>query len=90
VQEALSNIARHAHATKVKVTVLGCKTAQVKVSVIDDGVGLSPRGVRDGGSGLVGMRERALLAGGRLEILATSGGGMTVVLTVRAREASAP
>jgi two-component system sensor histidine kinase UhpB len=90
VQEALSNIARHAHATNVKVTVLSCKTAQVTVSVIDDGVGLSPGFVRDGGAGLVGMRERALLAGGRLEILATPGGGMTVELTVRAREVSAP
>jgi signal transduction histidine kinase len=46
--------------------------------------------VRDGGSGLVGMRERALLAGGRLELGATPGGGTTVELTVRARGGTAP
>lgn len=89
VQEALSNIARHAHAENVKVTVMGCNTAQIRVSIVDDGVGLSPDRVRDGGSGLVGMRERALLAGGRLEIGPTPGGGTTVELTVRARGASA-
>jgi len=89
VQEALSNVARHAHARNVKVTVQGCDSAQVKVTVIDDGVGLHPDRVRDGGSGLVGMRERALLAGGRLELLATPDGGMTVELTVRAQAASA-
>ncbi|CAA9505614.1 MAG: hypothetical protein AVDCRST_MAG67-2400 [uncultured Solirubrobacteraceae bacterium] len=85
VQEALSNIARHAQAKKVKVTVLGCNGTQVKVSISDDGVGLSPDRGRDGGSGLVGMRERALLAGGRLEVVPTPGGGTTVELTVRAR-----
>lgn len=85
VQEALSNIARHAHATYVKVTVMGCNSAQVKVSIVDDGVGLSPDRIRDGGSGLVGMRERAMLAGGRLDLVATVGGGTTVELTVRAR-----
>lgn len=85
VQEALSNIARHAHAKNVKVTVMGCNGSQVKVSIIDDGIGLSPDRGRDGGSGLVGMRERALLAGGRLEITSTLGGGTTVELSVRAR-----
>jgi two-component system sensor histidine kinase UhpB len=85
VQEALSNVARHAHATRVQVTVRGCNSAEVKVSIVDDGVGLSPDRTRDGGAGLVGMRERALLAGGRLELLATPGGGTTVELTVRVR-----
>jgi two-component system sensor histidine kinase UhpB len=60
----------------------------VKVSIIDDGVGLSPDRIRHGGSGLVGMRERALLAGGRLEMTPTPGGGTTVELTVRARGTS--
>jgi two-component system, NarL family, sensor histidine kinase UhpB len=90
VQEALSNIARHARAEHVKVTVMGGHSTQVKVSIVDDGVGLSPDRGRDGGSGLVGMRERALLAGGRLEIAPTAGGGTTVELTVRARGVTAP
>lgn len=85
VQEALSNIARHAHARHVKVTVMGCNNARIKVSIIDDGIGLSPDRIRDGGSGLVGMRERAMLAGGRLDVVPTPGGGTTVELTVRAR-----
>ncbi len=89
VQEALSNIARHAHAGHVKVTAMGCNGAELKVSIIDDGVGLSPDRVRDGGSGLVGMRERAMLAGGRLDVGPTPGGGTTVELTVRARGAGA-
>ncbi|HWC27578.1 MAG TPA: sensor histidine kinase [Solirubrobacteraceae bacterium] len=87
VQEALSNIARHARAANVKVTVCGCNGAQVKVTVADDGEGFHPERARDGGSGLVGMRERALLAGGRLDVRSTPGAGTTVELTVRAREA---
>ena len=90
VQEALSNIARHAQAGKVKVTVMGCNATHVKVTVSDDGVGFHPNRLRDGRSGLVGMRERALLAGGRLEIASTPGGGTTVELTVRARGTPSP
>jgi len=90
VQETLSNVARHAHATRVNVSVRGCNAAQVKVSIIDDGVGLSPQHMRDGGAGLVGMRERALLAGGRLDVVATPGGGTTIELTVRVRGAAGP
>ena len=67
VQEALSNIARHANAKKVKVTVLGCNTAQLKVTITDDGDGFDPDRLRNGRSGLAGMRERAMLAGGRLD-----------------------
>ncbi len=69
---------------------MGCNNAQVRVSIIDDGIGLSPDRIRDGGSGLVGMRERAMLAGGRLDVVPTAGGGTTVELLVRARGAGAP
>jgi two-component system sensor histidine kinase UhpB len=90
VQEALSNIARHAQATRVTVTVRGCNSAQVKVSIVDDGVGLSPDHRCDAGAGLAGMRERALLAGGSLDVLATPGGGTTIELTVNVRGAPGP
>ncbi|MGH2942675.1 MAG: sensor histidine kinase [Solirubrobacteraceae bacterium] len=90
VQEALSNIARHAHATKVKVTVLGCNSTHVKVTISDDGDGFQPNRRRDGSAGLVGMRERALLAGGHLEIVSTPGSGTSVELTVRARGVRSP
>lgn len=84
VQEALSNIGRHASAKNVKVTVMGCNSSEVTVTVIDDGVGLAPS-LRNGGSGLAGMRERAMLAGGHLEVTPTPGGGTTVQLTVHTR-----
>jgi two-component system sensor histidine kinase UhpB len=89
VQEALSNVARHAHAKRVAVTVQGADSPHVTVSIVDDGVGLSPDNLRAGGAGLAGMRERALLAGGRLDVLATPGGGTTVKLTVHVRTAVA-
>lgn len=85
VQEALSNIARHANASNVNVTVLGCNAAELKVSISDDGEGFHPNQLRNGRSGLAGMRERALLAGGRLRITSAPGEGTTVELTVRSR-----
>jgi len=90
VQEALSNIARHAHAGSVKVTVLGCNTTHVKVTIVDDGEGFHLNRLREGASGLAGMRERAMLAGGHLEIVSTPGAGTNVELTVRARGTRAP
>jgi signal transduction histidine kinase len=45
---------------------------RVEVNVEDDGCGFDPHGVRDG-FGLTGMRERALLAGGRLSVTAGDG-----------------
>ena len=89
VQEALSNIARHANATRVKVTVMGCGSTQVTIAITDDGDGFHPNRLPDGRSGVVGMRERAMLAGGRLEVTSRPGGGTTVELTVRARGTSA-
>jgi two-component system sensor histidine kinase UhpB len=85
VQEALSNIARHANAKKVKVTVLGCSSPLLRVKITDDGDGFDPNRLNNGRSGLAGMRERALLAGGRLEISSRPGQGTSVELTVRAR-----
>jgi two-component system, NarL family, sensor histidine kinase UhpB len=85
VQEALSNIARHSHATRVTVAVLGCNSAEVRVTVTDDGAGFHPNRLRDGRSGLAGMRERAMLAGGKLELRSTPGAGAVVELTVPTR-----
>jgi len=88
VQEALSNIARHAHATRVKVTVMGCNSAQLVVTVTDDGGGFHQSRLNEGRSGLAGMRERALLAGGRLDVRSTPGAGTSVELTIQARGAA--
>jgi two-component system sensor histidine kinase UhpB len=85
VQEALSNIARHAQASRVKVTVMGCNGAEVKVTVADDGNGIDPKRLSNGRSGLAGMRERALLANAQIDVRPTDGGGTTVELTLPAR-----
>jgi two-component system sensor histidine kinase UhpB len=85
VQEALSNAARHAGATRVRVAVTGCNGTQVRVTVADDGNGFDPNRLRDGGSGLAGMRERAMLAGGRLDVRTVPGEGTTIELVVDAK-----
>ncbi|HEX3977884.1 MAG TPA: histidine kinase [Solirubrobacteraceae bacterium] len=68
VQEALTNVIRHAHAQQATVT-LGYTPAALEVTVLDDGTGSGgDRGDGgDGGHGLVGMRERVALFGGELE-----------------------
>jgi two-component system, NarL family, sensor histidine kinase UhpB len=73
VQEALTNVARHAGARSVVLSVDAREDAVV-VSVRDDGAG---RGDAAEGTGLQGMRERALLVGGRLDV--TRGGDGTEV-----------
>jgi two-component system sensor histidine kinase UhpB len=87
VQEALSNVARHAQAGRVKVTVMGCNGPEVKVTVSDDGNGIDPTSLSNGRSGLAGMRERALLAHAKFDVRPTAGGGTTIELTLPSRGA---
>ena len=72
VQEALSNAVKHARAESVSLRVTQLPD-RVQLAVEDDGSGFDPDGVR-AGFGLTGMRERALLAGGRLWITSAEGG----------------
>ncbi|HZU60999.1 MAG TPA: sensor histidine kinase, partial [Solirubrobacteraceae bacterium] len=66
LQEALTNVAKHAQATQARVTVtLDGEGVQLQVS--DNGVGFDP-GQPTRGFGLAGMRERVYLAGGQLEV----------------------
>ena len=69
--------------------MLGCSSPLLRVTITDDGDGFDPHRLNNGRSGLAGMRERALLAGGRLEISSKPGEGTTVELTVRSRGARA-
>jgi signal transduction histidine kinase len=88
VQEALTNVSRHAEATSAVVSISE-RDGVVRVSVTDDGKGppeasrLGPRGDGlEGGFGMSGMRERAELVGGELEMMAAPERGTTVRLTV--------
>ncbi len=72
VQEALSNAVKHAQADAVSLRVTQLPD-RVQVAVEDDGGGFDPDAVGDG-FGLTGMRERALLAGGRLWVTSAEGG----------------
>ncbi|HTU94765.1 MAG TPA: sensor histidine kinase [Solirubrobacteraceae bacterium] len=65
VQEALTNVVRHAHATQATVTLVYAPDT-LEVTVLDDGRGANGDS-GDGGHGLVGMRERVGLFGGELE-----------------------
>jgi signal transduction histidine kinase len=73
VQEALTNVAKHAGAGRVLVAVRGGGPAGIEIRVEDDGCGFEPASAH-GGFGLTGMRERAMLAGGRLSIRSQPGG----------------
>ena len=69
VAEALTNIARHARASQCGVS-LSCADGWLEVRVADDGAGFDPAAAEGqaGHYGLLGMRERARLAGGTLEV----------------------
>ncbi len=87
VQEALTNILKHAHATEVKVR-LQLRKGEITLSVSDNG-----RGMKDvtqtGGLGLLGINERLNLLGGRLEIKSQKGRGSRLVARVPREKAAA-
>jgi signal transduction histidine kinase len=82
VQEALTNIVKHARAQRVSILVVR-KPSSAAVVIEDDGTGFSQPGSSDrGGLGLVGMRERVRLLDGRFEIESSPGAGTTLVAEV--------
>jgi signal transduction histidine kinase len=85
VQEALTNIVKHAGATRVSI-LLARKDGSITAVIEDDGRGFEAEGVGDGGLGLVGMRERVGLLNGRFQIESTEGAGTTLVAEVPLRE----
>ena len=79
IEEALTNVRMHSGAGLVEVVLGPVVGRQLAVSVKDDGRGTeSPAGDRAPGLGLLGMRERAVILGGLLEVESTTGGGTTV------------
>jgi signal transduction histidine kinase len=90
VQEALTNVVRHAGPATARVAVRYAPD-QVAIEVTDDGKGLEPPSATDGpfrpagspvGHGIVGMRERAALYGGTLEAGPLPGGGFRVAASL--------
>lgn len=85
-QESLTNVLRHAHARSARVEVVQSADGYT-VTVTDDGIGFidspSPAG---GGRGLLGMRERAELLGGTLEVSRSPGGGTRIAARIPTKE----
>jgi two-component system sensor histidine kinase UhpB len=79
-QEALTNVARHAHATRVELQ-LARNGTQTTLTVRDDGVGLSP-GALPSSHGIRGMRERAMLLGAQLVVSSKRGRGTEISLSI--------
>jgi signal transduction histidine kinase len=82
-QEALTNVRKHAKAHKVEVA-LRRRGKTLSLSVQDDGRGFSKRTRRPESHGLIGMRERAKLLGGHLEVSSAPGQGTRVTARVPA------
>jgi signal transduction histidine kinase len=87
VQEAMTNITKHARATQVWVT-LGMQEGQVEVSVRDDGAGFDTQVKTTSAYGLVGMRFRVEAEGGALTVVSTPGRG--TLIQVRLPAATPP
>lgn len=83
LQEALANVARHAEAGTVEVTVAG-DDGGVVLTVDDDGRGFHPDGDNGGRMGLVGMQERLAAVGGGLTLRSAPGAGTRLVARVPA------
>jgi PAS domain S-box-containing protein len=82
LQETLTNVARHAGATRVDI-VLTVGNVDLALDVRDDGRGITPAEIAGGRSlGLVGLRERAIACGGMLEIQGTPGRGTHVSVRI--------
>jgi signal transduction histidine kinase len=82
VQEALTNIRKYAQACEVEVT-LELRGPELIVEVRDNGLGFDLAAVAQRGTlGLLGMRERVIALGGRIEVHSTPGQGTTISVVI--------
>src|SRR4051794_29958365 len=81
-QESLSNIVQHSQASAVRVELSSIGRTVLRIR--DDGCGFAPSSRSGGRLGVSGMRERALLVGGRLNVFSAPGEGTTIELTMGA------
>ena len=82
VQEALTNVVKHAQARNVTVLLVR-RDGSMAAVIEDDGRGFDPGALGDDGLGFLGMRERVALLDGRLTIESSPGAGTTLVAEVR-------
>lgn len=82
IREGLTNAARHARARHVWIRAAQMETT-ITIEVGDDGVGCEPSGIigQPGHYGVLGVQERARLAGGRADLLSAPGAGTTLRVT---------
>ncbi len=80
IQEGINNVARHAHARHVRLS-LTASAEGISARVEDDGEGFDPNAPREG-LGLAGMRERVSLVGGRVEVHSAPGRGTQVQISI--------
>jgi signal transduction histidine kinase len=84
VQEALSNVRRHAAASRVEIA-LSVTDGGLVLSVTDDGVGMASPHLEECGEddsfGLIGMRQRVAAQGGRLDVATPAGGGCRLTMS---------
>lgn len=81
VQEACTNAARHAKAQNLLITGAAVEHG-FELSIEDDGQGIDPALMREGALGLVGLRERAAMMGGQIQVQGRAGGGTRVWIRV--------
>jgi signal transduction histidine kinase len=82
IQEALTNVARHAHAKTVNIQAVA-HLNELRVDIRDDGIGLPAKKLTSPGSlGLIGMRERAEGMGGTVEIVGRARGGTHISIRI--------
>ncbi len=80
VQEALTNVARHANASRVTI-FLRAENHNIRLTISDNGRGLAGSSTGHTGMGLSGMTARARSAGGDCTVSSTAGGGVTIEVT---------
>lgn len=81
VQESLTNITRHAEASRVDISLLR-QTDTITLNIADNGCGFDPCTTRNDSFGLLGIRERAQALDAKAEIISTPGTGCTVSICI--------
>jgi two-component system sensor histidine kinase DegS len=90
IQECTNNIAKHAGATRVEIKVHSENQSRLLIEVSDNGKGFDPAATKSGAFGLQGMKERAALIGGHVDVHSVIGEGTRIVITIPFPERGSP